>query len=506
MAKTYKHILFRFFTMQPQPKKPQIDPAQEEKKRKRSLTFSIYDGAFYSLMDGFTGIFITPLALFLKSSNLIISLLASLPDLISSFFQLLAIKISEIVTSRKKVIVIAAFVQAILWLPILLIPYLAKEGYGGWYLLLFMIIIATAGAFINPLWRSLMGDLVDEHERGKYFSRRNQIAGLVSFLAAFLAGYILNHFSKTNAVIGFTILFAVAIFARTCSAILLMSMHEPALEKKKKDDGEPLLFFLKNLSKNNYGKFVLFIFFLNIGTAIASPFFAVYMLKTLHIDYWKFTILNAVSLLANLLFLSIWGRFNDEQGSKRVMLITGFIVPLIPFLFILSSSFEYLLFVQALSGMAWGGFNLAVGNFIFDATTPEKRTRYVAYYNLLNGVGNFLGATIGGILLGIIAIRTVFVISTVARFTVVLFLLPTLREMRLVEVNLGKSLFRPTLHIRPHGMPFQSIDAYKPHPKQIETTKPPKKKPPKPPQINLKEKEFLWKKFVEHMLENAKKK
>ena len=49
----------------------------ESKKIKRSLTFSIIDGSFFNLMDGFTTPFIAPYALFLKASNIIISLLAS---------------------------------------------------------------------------------------------------------------------------------------------------------------------------------------------------------------------------------------------------------------------------------------------------------------------------------------------------------------------------------------------------------------------------------------------
>ncbi|MFH1174752.1 MAG: MFS transporter [archaeon] len=482
------------------------DPAQEEQKRKKSLRYSILDGSCFAMMDGFTSIFIIPFALFLKSSNLIISLLASVPDLFGSFFQLGAIKASELVKSRKTVIVISALMQAILWLPILLIPYFAKEGYGGMFLLIFMTLVASAGVFINPLWRSMMGDLVEEHERGKYFSKRNQITGLVSFLSAFIAGFILNKFSTTNALIGFTILFGIAIIARISSAVFLMNMQERIPEKKKAIHVAGLFTFLHNLPKNNYGRFVLFIFFLKIATAISSPFFAVYLLKHLHVSYWQFTILNGIDLFANLIFLTLWGKLNDEQGSKRLLVITGFLVPLIPIVFILAPNFWWLIAVHALSGAAWGGFNLAAGNFIFDATDPERRTRYVAYLNLLNGIGIFAGAMLGGLLTGLLTIKTVFVISGIARFGAALFLLPTLKEMRLIEVNFGKHLQRETLFIRPNGMTFQSISSYHPHAKPKKEPEKSSRKKPKNPDIPARERELLNKHFIENMLENAKKK
>ena len=164
-----------------------MDPAKEEKDRKRSLRYSLYDGGFFSLMDGLTSVFISPYAIFLKSSNVVLSLLASVPDLISSMFQLTAIKVSEIVKSRRDVLVISALLQAIVWLPLLLLPYIGGDQTKPWLLLVFITAISMIGSFMSPLWRSMMGDMVNEHERGVYFSRRNQVIALVSFVSAFVA-------------------------------------------------------------------------------------------------------------------------------------------------------------------------------------------------------------------------------------------------------------------------------------------------------------------------------
>ena len=125
--------------------------------------------------------------------------------------------------------------------------------------------------------------------------------------------------------------------------------------------------FLKNLKKTDYGRFVLFICFFRISVSLAAPFFVVYELKDLGFTYFQFTILSAAEILASFLLLGLWGRMNDNQGSKMVIMITGLLIPIVPLLYLVSANFYFLLLVSLMSGAAWGGFNLAVSNFLFDA-------------------------------------------------------------------------------------------------------------------------------------------
>jgi MFS family permease len=226
------------------------------------------------------------------------------------------------------------------------------------------------------------------------------------------------------------------------------------------------------------------------------------MLKSIGLSYWHYTILMAAELLAAFISLYVWGKFNDEKGSKHVLLITGILIPLWPVLFILNNNFTYLILIQALSGILWSGFNLAASNFIYDAAEPEKRTRYVAYFNLLTGTGVFLGAITGGLLMSIISIKTVFLVSGAARLGVTLFLLPSIKEMRLIELNIGRSVFSNSVFIKPQNMSFEVIPQ-QPKPK-LPPPKPVKRKP-KPVVLAPQEKTILQKKFIENMLENGKK-
>ena len=91
------------------------------------------------------------------------------------------------------------------------------------------------------------------------------------------------------------------------------------------------------------------------------------MLKDLGFSYLQFTAVTAAELIASFLTMGLWGRMIDDNGTKNVLYISGLLTPLIPFFWLFSNNFYYLLIVEAFSGVAWAGFNLSSSNFIFDA-------------------------------------------------------------------------------------------------------------------------------------------
>jgi MFS family permease len=224
--------------------------------------------------------------------------------------------------------------------------------------------------------------------------------------------------------------------ARIVSRIFLKKQYEPELKLEK---GYYFSFwqFLGKSTSNNFGKFTIFRALLAFAASIAGPFFAVYMLRTLEFSYATFMIVVFSQTLFSILTVRAWGKFADKYGNYEVMKITAVLVPLYPILWLISESPIFLVFGPSLvGGIAWSGFNLAAGNFIFDSVTPQKRGLAVSYYNLLHGVGIFLGATLGAILVKYLSISFmdillfIFLISAFARMTVSLIMLPRFKEIR----------------------------------------------------------------------------
>ena len=391
-----------------------------------------------------------------------------MPQLLGSFIQLFAAKIVEIVQDRRKILVVGSFIHAVMWIPLLLIPYITPNQR---YLLIVYVTIQTIFAqLINPVWNSLMGDIVPKYERGRFFGLRNRVVGASSFVAALAAGLILNYFAPKNLFLGFSMLFSIAFIARVLSGVFKGMMHNPVPDLAHEEKFS-LFDFVKRMDKTNYGHFVIYIVLFKLAVNIAAPFFAVYMLKDLGFTYLQFTVIIAAELIASFITMGIWGRLIDARGTKFVLYAGGMLTPLIPLLWLFSRNFYYLIFVEMFSGIAWAGFNLSSSNFIFDAVQPENRVRCIAYYKFFEGIAVFLGALLGGFMINLMpawifvsSIPFVFLISGVLRLLISLILLPTLREARLIELGIGHSFFKKFLTIRPsEGLVFEVIGKYHKH-------------------------------------------
>ena len=135
--------------------------------------------------------------------------------------------------------------------------------------------------------------------------------------------------------------------------------------------------------------------------------------------------------------------------------MTAPMIAILPLLWIINHNPIFLIFTQIVSGFAWAGFNLCASNFIYDAVSSKKRTRCISYFNTLNGMALCLGALCGGFLLERLPallgykILTLFLIASVLRMTVALFMSRQLKEVRLVEKASDDEIFLSMVGLKP---------------------------------------------------------
>jgi MFS family permease len=408
-----------------------------DEKIKKSLRYSVLDGAFAASMIGFGESFFAAFAVFLKANNIHIGLLSSLPLLTGSLSQLFSNRLIKLLKSRKILVITSAFLQGIMYIPIALVFFFGTLKVV--YLILFACLYWIFGMILSPAWNSWMGDLVYENKRGTYFGRRSKVTGSATFLAYMAAGYILQRYATdpTLEYIGFVIIFCLAFSSRMVSVTFLMRKYEPPYETVKSAEFS-IWEFIKEARFRNYGLLVLYLSIMNASVYISAPFFTPYMLYDLKLDYMTFTVINAAAIITKIFFLPVWGRSSDRFGTRKVLSLTGFLMPLTPVLWMFSHDFAYLIVIQIYSGFIWAGFEIASFNFIYDTTSPQKRATAIAYYNVINGIAIFTGAMTGGL---IVRYNTafwskyilVFVVSGTVRFIVSILFIPKLKEVRQVE-------------------------------------------------------------------------
>ncbi len=420
-------------------------------KVKNSLRVSFWDGIFASCMLGFTTEFLTPYALALKATVSQIGALSALPNLFSSLGQLKSADVSERCRSKKKVIVFFVLLHALMGIPIILTPYVFK-GFEIPALIVSVTLFTSFNGFSLPVWQSLMSDYLPSRKRGSYFGWRARILGIVTVISMLSAGGILQVF-RAAPLRGFLVIFSIAFVCRAASWYFLTRMYEPPFHSR---EGAYFSFieFLRRARESNFARFVLLAASLNFSVYLASPFFSVFMLRDLKFPYITYTVLMTTVSLSSIFTISKWGKISDKSGNLRIIKACALCIATIPLWWLINHHPAYLLCIQVFSGCVWVGFNLCALNFVYDAASPAKRTRCLAYYNVCNGLAICMGSLAGGGLarilpsLGGYRLLSLFVFSSICRFTVA-FLLRGIKEVRQVEHISNRELFRSVVGIRP---------------------------------------------------------
>ncbi len=436
-----------------------------ENKTKASLEASIRDGVSHAVMLGAGESYLGPFGIFLQATTLQIGILASLPQLFGAVMQWASAWAMDRIRSRRRLIVIGTIFQALLWIPISVLPFVLGVGRSSVLCLIGLVMLYLgANGTIVPVWNSLIGDLVPSSARGSFFGGRSRLTGISTFLALVCAGAVLSGFERGHRLQwGYLAVFLVACFAKLNSARWLARHEDPPIHF---DPEQVFTFrqFIKRSPHSNFAKFVFFVGGINLGVAFSSPYFALYMLRDLKLSYLEFTMVTAVMVITQFLTFKSWGRLSDRFGNKKILNLCGWGVCMAPLLWLLSPKVLYLMAVQAYAGFTWAGFSLASSNFIFDAVSPPKRARCVAYQGLINGFSVLVGSSAGGYLAGHLprqlaignwiwkpasVLLFIFLISGIMRLIAAGVFLSHFKEVRPVEPIRYRELIFRISQIRP---------------------------------------------------------
>lgn len=416
----------------------------EDELKEKARKISIMEGSASSVAEGFGNKNITPYAIALGASNQTIGLLSSITSITGNFAQLITLRLMRR-NSRKKIVFLAVLIQSFMWLS-LIIPgilfFIFKiNSTSSSYLFLFLYsLLIISGTISGPAWTSWIKDISPKN-KGEYFGKRNRICGAIALVSMMFAGIILDYFNQTYVLIGFIILFSISFLFRGISSILFLKQYEPEF-KVKKESHFTLLQFIKKMPHTNFGKFTIFLALMTFATSIASPFFAIYMLKELEFSYTIFMTITMSSQLALLLSSLIWGKFSDNYGTVKTMKINGILISIVPLMWVVAAFIPnkilliaYLITIELFSGFIWGGFNLSAGTFLYEAVTRQKTAICSSYFNIINGIGVFIGAMLGGFIASqsisfISPLILVFIISGALRMLFYILMINKLNEVK----------------------------------------------------------------------------
>ena len=367
---------------------------------RRNLRLLVGDGACWALMTGTAEWQFVLFALAIGLSEVQAGLVSTVPILLGALLQLVTPWGVRHVGSIRRWVWCAALIQACAILPLIAG---ALWGEMPWWLLYASISLYWGAQYATaPPWQAWFTSLVPSAIRARFTTFRNRfvqgalsIGILVSLIlqAGEAKGWILD---------AFAVVFFVSFCARVVSSICLSRQSEAEeglVEKIEPPSPEVARRYFQDRRTRQLLLYML-AFFLSIF--VSGSFLVPYMREQLSFEYWQITLIFFCMIGTKVLVLPWVGHFAKRYGPGKLLWVGAIGIAPIAGLWLVSSSFWYLLALQILAASAWACWETATFLLVFDVIPAERRTPVLTLYQLAQAGALTLGSLLGALVLEVL--------------------------------------------------------------------------------------------------------
>lgn len=397
------------------------------------------DGFSFSVMVGIAETYLPAFVLARGLGALPAAMIATVPVLLGSLLQLLAPFLLQKLRSYRLFVVLMATIQACSMLVLMGMAFL--EYFPTWTVFVPATLYWAAGLATGPAWNTWVEQLVPEQIRSGFFARRSRLCQ-VGVLLGLISGGLLLRWSVVNelTVPVFAILFGVGAVGRFISAGML-ARHTEVLHSVRRtaftaediainrvSAREKLAAVFRTVRHpGTAGRLIFFLMAVQTAAQVAGPYFSPFMLKELSFSWVDYMGLLSLGFVGKMLSLPWAGRFANRFGADRLLWVGSLGIVPISAMWFVSQNIWFLGFVQILSGLVWGCYELAMLLQFFRQIPGDRRMAVLTVYNLGNSAAMVAGTLIGALILNGLgrtygAYLTVFAASSLFRMTALLAL------------------------------------------------------------------------------------
>ena len=390
------------------------------------------DGLFGSLAGGFSDSYYTLYMLSLQASNAQIGLVNTLTQFISATLAIPGASVADRTGRYKWFTLATVLVSRMMWLVMLMAPWLLADQSAVWLVLVAWVALAGATALGISAWTALTADLVPPRLRGGYFASRNIIMQLMRLVSIPLAGQIVNLMGEPS---GYQLNLGMAFAVGMVS--LHFFGHLPEHSSARQDDKISTRAVLRRIPRMpTFMRFIVSHGTLQLGVMIGAPFIPVYMAEKAHFSIGAIGMVTTVNVFTAMVAMRIFGRVHDRLGITRTMRL-AVLVPLLPVLWLWVDHPWQGYLVNSFAALVWSGYNLGAFNLLLASTPDEHRPRYIAVYTTIISLVAAIGPLLGGWLLDATGFMPVFSLSCIVRALGLILFFALVREPDGAEEETG---------------------------------------------------------------------
>lgn len=405
--------------------------AQLDSFVRRNLRWFWLDGLFASASDSIIVSFLSLFALALGASRAQIGLMDALASLSAAAALFPGAALVDRLGQRKRIVLWSGGgIARTAVLLMALVPLIFAGPAAVYAVIALAVIRAAFGNLALPAWVSLTADIVPLAWRGRYFASRNIAMEVAKIAITLLVGVVISLAGGAGAPAGYQWALGMAFVigvASTYSFARIEDVADPG-PRRRSPQKERLPAVHRLRAQTLFVAFCLLAALWNFSLNIAGPFFNVYLVEKLGASAAVVGILATVASFTALPGQRLFGVLADRWGPRRVQLLTGLIIPVMPFAWLFVRSPWHVVPINLLGGFLWAGYNLASFNLLLELTPEDRRARYSALYQVVLTLSLAGGAALGGVIAQRWGYPPIFVFSGLGRFMAALLFARFVRQ------------------------------------------------------------------------------
>ncbi|MBL7199605.1 MAG: MFS transporter [Anaerolineae bacterium] len=388
-------------------------PSQLSLEDRNILYFGI-DTALQGLMMGGIFTFISVFVVRLGASNLVVSLITSLPAIV---LMLSSIPAGQFIQQRRDLIRVTNWTRVFhrgSFLVVALLPFFLREALAE-VIVVVWAAKSVSSAVLEASWTAVVAEVIPPARRASVNGTRLAVLSLVTAAAVAVFGYILDRLPfPLNYQIVFLISLVGSIAGMYFFALMRIPDNLPAERVKgaRASLGQRLRAYVRTFDDPEFVRYELTTFALRFGGSLPAALYSIYWIR--HLDAsdlwisWQATA-GKLALIAGYF---AWGKIVSRRGHHLPLLICTVGIGLYPALTGLATSQVWLPLIATVQGFFVTGIDLAFFDTLLAICPPGKRPSYIALNTMLSSLAMFAAPMVGSLLASWMDIRLVFFVAS----------------------------------------------------------------------------------------------
>lgn len=361
---------------------------------RRNAVLFAYEGILITLINNFINNNNNLFATRLGATNLELSLVASLPQVVGMLVLIPGGILTDRMRNKRQMIIAALVILAGFYLALGFVPMMGKSRF---FMFLILISLSIGPMTIyNASWQAYFSDVVPRSKRNKTFTLRTRWTFVINIAAPIVTGTLLASAATNDEKLKFhqSFFWAGCLFI-ILQILVLREISGGSSEKVHKVKLEELKNTFIGLMHNK--KFLGFIgvaLFFYMGWQADWTLYYIGQITYLKLNEAWLAYVNVGGALVQFLTIGFWSRVNERRGVRFGIIMGSFGLSLFPLIIILGSilpssiAATVFLILSTLANFAFATISLNIMQCLLQVIPEEGKTFSISIYTLLVTLSN----------------------------------------------------------------------------------------------------------------------